>query len=416
MAMRLLEKLDALSAKSDEEVPAEKVLTHKLSQELLKLCQFKSLSQLKKSDQFLALQSEISSIVFGYEYGCYVEQAKASKKPFHRAVLWHLENGVNFEGILDSLKNRALIGKADIYFFPATDIGMGRSGNRNVIRDLAIELGYNYFFATSYLNLHSAKSSPDQPDNTLGLEGNAIMTRYPMSHLRTIPLPVDHDAFHPDRKRLGTEKALVADLLIDKKSKITIVCLNLPVHLSARQRAKNIRFVLDKLKKEKNPYPILIGGDFKTSTYNCRSPLAYLLSVLNKQYRGFEYIIKEHHKNPEKHFEKHLFDAFRSRGFDFTSLNEMGQGSVHFLPQNLMPLPDQYLKLVGKLLKGYPDKLAYKYDWFAGTSQIQVSESHQAERPKVISHLIKEGRPVSYHDPVLLDFEVAQPSVSPQKK
>jgi len=409
MNMRLLEKFNEL-ATARPELPSEKVLTHKLSEEFTRLAAYKSTRELEHSSLYQALQNELTALVFGYEYGCYADQTRLTQKPFLRAICWHLENGQNFKGILETLRNRALVSQADIYFFPATDIGMARSGNRNVIRDLAIELGYNYFFATSFLHL-TAEPSDDgaQHTNRLGLEGNAIMTRLPLSNLRIIPLTNFQDPMKEDRKRIGCQKALLADLIAANGKKITVVCVNLPNHSSSRQRAKHIKFILNRLKKEELSHPTLLGGDLKTSTYNCKSSGHFLFSILNKMYRGFDYIIQEHHTYPEKHFDKRLFDTLKSYGFDYADLNELGKGCFHSKPYDLIDRKNPSLKtrqIIQKLLKLYKEKIPYKYDWFAANSLVDVSLSHQAERAKVISHLYYDGRPVSSHDPILLDFEI----------
>ncbi len=407
--MKLLEKLKEWSTK-DVDFHTEKVLTHQLMPELEKLVQFKSEHDLVRSTVFKALQDEIQNTLFGYEYGCYSDEREAPLKPHYRAVLWHLENGKNDKGILETLRNRALLSRADIYFFPAVDIGMARSGNHNAVRDLAIELGYNYFFVTSYLNLNAI--DPDYPEptpNKLGLEGNAIMTRLPISNLRVIPVHEQTDLMQGRVKKIGCQKALLADLILSENKKITIVCVNLPENTSPGQRARSMKRILHKIKKEGGSHPVLLAGDLKTSAYDTRGPWAFFMSLMNKTYRGLDYIIQEHHTAPEKFFEKKLFDSFHDAGFDYEALNEPGVGTFHSQLQGL--LSSRFaghgpVKLLQKLLKKYDEQFSFKYDWFAGNHCIRASQRHQAERPKVITHLIHDGKPISAHDPVLLDFEL----------
>ncbi|MBF0103752.1 MAG: hypothetical protein HQM16_00365 [Deltaproteobacteria bacterium] len=411
--MRILESLNV--PKNDNDFPVEKILNHKLILEFEKLARFNSSKQLVQSAEFQQLKQPLSELIYGYEYGCYVDESDtARKKPFIRAVLWHLENGINYNGILETLRNRALVRKADIYFFPSTDIGMARSGNRNVIRDLAIELGYNYYFATTFVNLDSSDTNHfGQKTNVLGLEGNAIMTRFPVSNLRYVSLNHYHDIFNGPKKILGCEKVLLADLVIDDNRHLTVVCINLPDYSSPRHRYKYMRQVMGSLKDHQiRKTPILIGGDLKTSTYNCKTELHFFLSVLNKVYRDFDFIAGEHHVFPERFFEKHFFDYLKSRGFYFDILNEMGTGCFNVKPEEIFAAytkkrDTKLYNLVRSLLKNRNEKLSYKHDWFIGNRFIKPSESHQAERPKVISHLFFDGRPVSSHDPVLLDFEIA---------
>ena len=71
-----------------------------------------------------------------------------------------------------------------------SDAGMVRSGNRDVAREFARELGYAYAFAPCYLSLvkGSGLEYHAEGDNDLGLHGNAILSRYPIRNVRSIAL------------------------------------------------------------------------------------------------------------------------------------------------------------------------------------------------------------------------------------
>ncbi len=406
MTEDLQKKLSDLSdEESTDTAEKECVLRHKLSSEFAKLATFLSTRKLIKSNIYKTLKPKIESVINGYEYGCFADEDSGRDKSFYRAILWHLEHGINFKGILETLRNRAMVSRADIYFLPGVDVSSWRSQNINVIRDLAIELGYNYFFATSYLHLDWAHAKTHQ---YLGLEGNAIMTRLPLSNLRVIPLKNYHDPMKGPNKRIGCHKAVIADAQVGD-DKLTLVCANLPGLSSQRERHLHTQAILNYLKNENTSNPILIGGDLKTSTYNCKSPNHFFTSVVNKVFRGIDYIVEEHHIYPERHFEKKLFHDFEKQGFDFKSFNELGVGSFHSKTAELLgPLRsnDFLQKLTGRLLKSRDEKVPFKYDWFAANKGVKPSQAPGAERPKVIQHLFKDGDPISNHDPVLLDFEV----------
>src|SRR5262245_60769450 len=69
-----------------------------------------------------------------------------------RAVAWNIQRGAR----LDDLR-RAIVAPpfavADLFLLSEVDVGLGRSGNRNVARELAEAVGMNYAFAVSYLAL-----------------------------------------------------------------------------------------------------------------------------------------------------------------------------------------------------------------------------------------------------------------------
>jgi endonuclease/exonuclease/phosphatase family metal-dependent hydrolase len=405
MSLNLQKKLDDMMAcQLTDKLDHEKVLTHSLATDLSSLLPFSSYVDLEKSDVYHALKPSIDAVTNGYEYGCFSDR-QHNPKPFYRAILWHLEHGVNFTGILETLRNRAFVSQADIYFFPCVDIGTMRSRNLNIIRDLAIELGYNYYFATSFLHLDDViKSGTGQ----LGLEGNAIMTKLPLANLRVLSLPNYFDIFEGADKRLGCSKVLMCDVLLGD-DKLTLVCINLPGRSSQWERYKHVFYITQFLKTQPSNIPILIGGDLKTSCYNSKSSLAFLASVFNKCFRGYQYIKEEHHSYPEKHFDRRVFQTFHKNGFQYKSFNEQGVGSFHCEPAELLKPQfrgDSAYTITKKLLKSHTEKQLFKYDWFAASDNVIMSESPQAERPKVIRHLFHDGNAVSNHDPVLLDFEV----------
>ena len=108
---------------------------------------------------------------------------EAEAKDHYRIVGWNLERGIHYEPQLEVLRNHEYLSKADVLLLTETDVGMARSGNRGVAQDLARELGMSYAFSPCYLNL--AKGSGGEYDvegeNDLGLHGNAILSRYPIS-------------------------------------------------------------------------------------------------------------------------------------------------------------------------------------------------------------------------------------------
>src|SRR5690606_21333826 len=119
-----------------------------------------------------------------------------------------------------------------------TDIGMARSKNTNIAREMDLALKFNYFFAPSYLNLCKGNSVEGhfEGENAEALHGNAILSRYPISNLRIVPLKNCKDKMRGGEKRLGSQKALVADVAFPFRT-VTVVTAHLDAHSSQRQRA-----------------------------------------------------------------------------------------------------------------------------------------------------------------------------------
>lgn len=390
---------------------SEKLLSHRLQSHLPLFAKFHSSKELNKYPLYQESDKQIEDILNGCEYGFYnSEPTSILPKKFYRAVFWNLSGKVNFTHLMDTLKSHPILRRADFIIFSHADIGMLRTENRNVVRSLALELSYNYVFATSYLYLDrpgSLKKGKDQ----FGIAGQAIMTPHPLTGFCTFDLPPVIDPMKRSPKRLGQEKALLVKVEMGL-SDINLVSLRLDSGSSPRQRHKQVSHIIQKL----NPYldsPLLIGGGLNTTTYNSRHALTQFFSFLNKVMRGYDYICEKHHTHPEAYFEKRLFELIQNSGFTFHDLNEIGQGTwdSHFEDLEVQGHWEKKIShMMTKTLKkffyhGPSDHLSLKVDWFLGNQKIKASSQPQAERPKVLSNLFHESL-ISTHHPIVLDFEI----------
>jgi endonuclease/exonuclease/phosphatase family metal-dependent hydrolase len=113
---------------------------------------------------------------------------------------------------------------ADILVFDEIDDGVKRSKYANVPRELAQMLQMNYAFAVEFVELNSIyigtknMDAIDQarqrgesekfgvdPQRDLGLEGTALLSRYPILSARIVRLPAEYDWYHGE---IGTMSAL----------------------------------------------------------------------------------------------------------------------------------------------------------------------------------------------------------------
>lgn len=375
------------------------------------LAAFRSTAKLNRSRLYQGIRNEVEAVLEDYEYGFYADNVCPVGRTLFRAVAWNLNNGHRYNGIIETLKNHPLISQADVFLFPGLDLGMPRSDFRNVARSLALELGYNYFFATSYLN--TAAYRPEAGGTkALCLEGNAILSRQPISGFRIASLPPTFDPLKGRAKRLGCQKALFTDVTLGEHA-ITIGCVHLDTFSSPRQRARQARHLLGLFKGRSGP--VLLGGDFNTTTFNSRRAVYLMAGFFNKLLRGADYILEEHVPYPERHFDQALFTAFSACGFDYKGCNELGRGTLPYKPENLSfynpvheILPHWSIPFFEKILKRYGVRAIFKPDWFMTAGGIRPSSSPQAEKPKVIPNLFHQGVPVSTHDPILFDFDVGR--------
>ena len=409
MTMDLQRKLDEWQNKSRAElVEGERMLTHKLGSRLAVLSGYGSTPKLLRSKIFAGLRDEIDRLAFGYEFGAYAPTGVLTK-PFWRAVSWDLHHGLSFEGILEVIKTHPIISKADVICLTSVDLGLARSGNRNVARSLAIETECNYVFASHYL--HFGPQNFAKAD-IVGLEGVVVLSRLPLSRPRVVALENGKDPMCDTRKRYGSPKALLVDVDFVGVP-LTLGCVSFDVLSSPKHRGVQMEHLLSSVRAEPGALPTLIGGAFNTSTYDASSVWGLAAGLANKASRGVDYILDEHHTYPERHFETAVFHSLKKHGFSWEALNEMGRGTFHMSGEELAAsaalnpvLPSWMVKSARRLLRSHGDKISLKLDWFAASERVISSSHPQAEKPKVVGQLSDANGRLSTHDPIVLDFEI----------
>ena len=99
-----------------------------------------------------------------------------------RVVAWNVERGKRFAELRHALVHDPLLREADLLLLTEVDIGMGRSQNLNVPREIAAALGMGYVFA----NYHIVLAEGDRGErghgvpNTKAMHGCALLTRFPV--------------------------------------------------------------------------------------------------------------------------------------------------------------------------------------------------------------------------------------------
>jgi endonuclease/exonuclease/phosphatase family metal-dependent hydrolase len=160
-----------------------------------------------------------------------------------RVALWNLERGYNLDqirmalkdpaGLMNQAQNTAIrseaerqvnaLSAADVFVFNEVDLGVSRSGYRDVARELAEELQMNYAFAVEFLEVDPLLLGLEEPKGDVdsvknwrathpldkerfrGLHGNAVLSRYPILSARVVRLPECYDWY-------GREKKSIAEL------------------------------------------------------------------------------------------------------------------------------------------------------------------------------------------------------------
>ena len=327
-----------------------------------------------------------------------------------RAAAWNIERGTHLEGVIRVLKEHPLLQDSDILLLTELDLGMARSHNRLIAQEVAQALKLNYAFAPCYiaLNKGSGLESEVPGENTQSLHGNALFSRYPLREAHSIAMPNGKDLMWGKEKRLGYQQAVVAT--IDHPSgAVRVVSLHLDAHSTQKHRCRQMKIVLDHLATLNPSLPVLIGGDWNTSTYNSSRALYSILGYCRRVLMGVRHVVENHNPYPDRWFERHLFRELERQGYRYQDLNESGVCTLHYDVQDLAAnkrmgdwIPNWCFWFINWALQRHDGCCSIKLDWFAGKG---VSPSPNSP-PRVVGDVHPEEAVLSDHDPIVLDFDV----------
>jgi endonuclease/exonuclease/phosphatase family metal-dependent hydrolase len=357
---------------------------------------------LERSALWTEIGGEVTRVLESVERGDRaVAPPKASGERMLRAVAWNIQRGARLDDLRRAVTAPPFAG-ADVFLLSEVDVGLGRSGNLNVARELAEALGMSYAFGVSYLALtDDFGDDAGGRENTLALSGAAIISRYPIGRVENVDLPEIRDKYHSSEKRLGKKRAVLAEIELPS-GPLAVAACHLDSNASPAQRAWQLGGVLDSIDRS-GVARALVGGDFNTSTYDVSSTLALARDLLHKLLvTGFRATIDQY-LTPEKHYERPVFDLLRSRAFAVEGFNDRALGTF-FFDLNDPYVLDRSQKLVGRLLtrllvrllRPWKGCVPSRLDWFAGRNVTPVAAA--VERPRS-----GDGRPVSDHSAIIVD-------------
>ncbi len=329
--------------------------------------------------------------------------APAPGRECYRVLAWNIERGTRLDLQLEAFRTHPYLRGCDVLLLVETDAGMARSGNVDVARTLATELGMSYVFAPCYLNLTKGSGVEREVDgdNVLGLHGNAILSQYPILGARAVPLENGIDKMAAREKRLGRQTAVVAEIALPGLP-LTAACVHLDAHSTQRHRARQMRAVLDALPAAG---PVIVGGDWNTTTFNSSTALSAILGYWLRVLMGAETVIRNHYLHPERWFERRLFRLLDRRGFDWRSANVAGEHTICYdvvderTFQGLAEwVPLWCFPFIRWALRRHGGRCPLKLDWFA-------TRGLRARNPAVL-HDLRERRavPLSDHDAIGIEL------------
>ncbi|CAN5254947.1 hypothetical protein BH11MYX1_BH11MYX1_10880 [soil metagenome] len=374
------------------------VLHHQLASHYAELRGIRTRAQLHASVLWEQIGGEVETLLGSVER---VDRGDARPLEKLRAVAWNIQRGMHFEQLRDALRTDPVLREADVLMLSEVELGLGRSHNRNVAKELADALGMSYAFAVSYLTLEDDHlENPDQTENTLALAGSAVLSRAPIKRVVNADLPEVRDKFSSSEKRLGKKRGVIAELETTG-GPIVVAQAHLDSNASSRQRAHQLAALLAQARTLGVPR-ILLGGDLNTTTYNLESKWALVRDILHKLFvTGFDGTVANY-MTPDARYERPVFEALRAAGFALEGFNDRARGTMNY------DLADPYTfenvrKAVGGMLarwlvrrlRTFDGVVRAKLDWFAGSGVV-------GHDPRVI-HIAGHA---TDHDPVVIDLEV----------
>ncbi len=393
-------------------LPERFELTHELDTDLTRWAQIRSRRTLERDRGYRARKHEVERVLAGFEWDLAEPEVVRPCPLGHetaRVVAWNVERGKRFAPLVGVLSGEDTLAAADVLMLNEVDIGMGRSDNRNVPRDLARALGLRYVFATSHVVLapgDQAERGHGVP-NGLSLHGNALLTRFPVRRFEAVTLPEYTDKFHAIEKRLGEKRALLVELELPDGPLLCAV-VHLDPFSPPSHRAAQLGRVLAHIERL-GAGRVLVGGDLNTNTYDLGGPLGFTLNCVHKIGRfGFEGTLDQYMR-PDEVFERRLFDALRRRGYSTAGFNDRARGTIYYdindvdlitKAHDYVPAP--LLRWLERRLEPRGGMVPLKVDWFAGRGV-------QARRAAVIERPTHDGQRISDHNPIVVDLALARP-------
>ena len=385
---------------------AARIVRDRLRPQFAELSKCRSTSELLANPSYQEIRHLADRVLRTTETGRYATASPPAKRSY-RVVAWNLERGIEYEGQLEALRSHPYLRTADVYLVTETDLGMARSGNRNVARDLARNLGLDYAFAPCYLSLSKGAGVESEAtgENELGLHGNAILSRYPIRDPRPIPLGNGRDKMRGREKRLGRQAAVAAEISLPDLD-LSVCSVHLDAQSRQSHRRRQMEAVIDAMPRSG---PAVIGGDWNTTTFDSSSAFAAIVGFWVRVLLGTRNTIRNHFLRPYNYFERGLFQLLERHGFEWREANLLDERTTSYdvddakAHKNLREwVPAWCFDFIRWALREFDGKCPLKIDWFA----VRDLTPHS---PTVLHELREERQPpLSDHDAIGIDLLVPE--------
>jgi endonuclease/exonuclease/phosphatase family metal-dependent hydrolase len=334
---------------------------------------------------------------------------------FLRVAQWNIEKGKHLEAIAQKIQSNDILRWSDIILLNEADKGMNRSQNRFVAQEIANCLGMHWVFAPSYLELTKGVDEELllEGENCDSLQGNAILSRYPIMEACVVPLPASFEPYEFHEKRFGARHCLWARIQLPNRT-IWAGATHLELRNSPQRRAEQMRYLLQNLPGREDECYVL-GGDLNVNGFERGTMIRLAKSVLRLLLTP-PLKMKERLLHPEWGAEP-LFQELRRSGFrweGFNSSEETARAAIGALEESRF-LPESLLRVIRKRLEPYEGYFCFKLDWLFGKHIRSLSAGERYDEQCAVASLnpgCLAGKNygsdrISDHLPIFADLDLA---------
>jgi endonuclease/exonuclease/phosphatase family metal-dependent hydrolase len=211
--------------------------------------------------------------------------------------------------------------RADVLMLCELDLGMARTGNRHTTSDLADTLGQGYVFGAEFIelglgDLREQKAHAGET-NSAGIHGGGFVSPVLLSRPALVRLETSgrwfDGAFH--ERRVGGRIAMLAEVAVGGRP-VLLASVHYESHTGPGDRLLQTEALLDAIDRHAPGVPVLIGGDFNTSSreYEEKRDPSFIARALavdpNRLVMPVPY--------------EPMFDLLQRRGYDWETCNAPG--------------------------------------------------------------------------------------------
>src|SRR5262245_46059908 len=340
---------------------------------LQELARFETMQELERSSVYRKLKPDIDRVLNHVWHEDFASPSAATGNLMH-AVAWNIERGIHLHGIIRFLQEHPSLGQADVLLLSELDWGMARTENRFVAQEVASTLRMNYAFAPCYVALTKGAGIERgaSGENEESLHGNALFSRFPMHRVHSIALQNGKDKMKGGEKRIGSQRAVIADIE-HPSGTFRAVSLHLDAHSSQRHRCLQMRTILDHVASLDPKLPVLIGGDWNTTTHNASRAVYSILGYVRRVLMGVRHVVANHYPYPDRWFERRLFRELGRSGYNYCDFNTAGECTLHYNVRDIAAnlnmrewVPKWCFWFINWALERTGGSCSMKLDWFAG--------------------------------------------------